>query len=110
MHEQPNLRDPSSGWLRVPYLLHLLPFWFLLVSKLYEVTTWKSRQGDSSKVTSLKAEIVELRKDVDYLKSTDFTSLREVAYDLDTSKTLEIPLSTTGEVYSEATAIDRSDA
>ncbi|KAG5605845.1 hypothetical protein H5410_027337 [Solanum commersonii] len=43
-----------------------------------------------------------LRKDVDYLKSTDFTSLLEASHDLD-------PLATTGDGHRDEAAVDKSD-
>jgi len=56
----------------------------------------------------LKAEVVDLRKDVDYLKSTNFTSLLEVIHDVDAPKTSEIPPATIGDVLRDDMVVDES--
>ncbi|KAK4721555.1 hypothetical protein R3W88_011788 [Solanum pinnatisectum] len=64
---------------------------------------------EASKVTALKAEVADLRKDVDYLNSTDFNSLIGAADDEDTPETSVIPPATTGEVQRDGTADEESD-
>uniref|UniRef100_M1D8A3 Integrase core domain containing protein n=1 Tax=Solanum tuberosum TaxID=4113 RepID=M1D8A3_SOLTU len=69
-----------------------------------------STNGATSEVTSLKAKVADLRKDVDYLKSTDFTSLLEAAVNMDALATFEIPPVTTGDMQMDDLAADESEA
>uniref|UniRef100_M1DIJ4 Polyprotein protein n=1 Tax=Solanum tuberosum TaxID=4113 RepID=M1DIJ4_SOLTU len=75
-----------------------------------KVTTCESRQGETSEVLALKAKVADLRKDVDYLKSIDFTSLMWGEDDEDAPETSGIPSATTGDVQRGGTTYEESDA
>lgn len=53
------------------------------------------KQGYTTKVTTFKAKVLNLKKDMDYMNSTNFTFLLEGADDVDVATTYEIPLGTT---------------
>lgn len=63
-----------------------------------------------SKLTALNFEVNDLRKDVDYLKSIDFTSLLEVADNVDAPTTSKISPTTTGDVQMDDIVVDESEA
>ncbi|KAG5631170.1 hypothetical protein H5410_002887 [Solanum commersonii] len=74
------------------------------------VITYESKQGKASEVTTLKAKVASLRKDVDNLKATDFTSLMRDVDNKDAPETSGIPPATTRNVQGDGTTHTESDA
>ncbi|KAG5619698.1 hypothetical protein H5410_004916 [Solanum commersonii] len=66
--------------------------------------------GATSEMTTLKDEVSYLRKDVEYIKSTNFNSLFEAAETQGVSGSSEMPLTTTGDVPMEDVATNASEA
>ncbi|KAG5594657.1 hypothetical protein H5410_035889 [Solanum commersonii] len=63
-----------------------------------------------AEMTTLKVEVADLRKDVDYLKSTDFISLFEAVETQGVPRSSMIPPATTGDVPMEDVSAVESEA
>ncbi|KAH0725246.1 hypothetical protein KY284_001111 [Solanum tuberosum] len=70
---------------------------------------YEGLSGESSEVTYLRAEVVDLRKDVNYLKSTDFTTLFEAAEIEGASAIYEIPPTSIRDAQMDDVGADASE-
>ncbi|KAG5619769.1 hypothetical protein H5410_004987 [Solanum commersonii] len=73
------------------------------------VPSCEHRQGKSSEVTTLKAEVANMIKDIDYLKSTDFNSLLKAANDVNAQHSSEIPPITTKNMSRDDVVVHESE-
>uniref|UniRef100_M1DY64 Polyprotein protein n=1 Tax=Solanum tuberosum TaxID=4113 RepID=M1DY64_SOLTU len=96
--------------IKVVILVALTPLHAFDDDHTTRVIACESRQEESCEVSAWKAEVVDLRKDVDYLKSTNFTSLIQTVDNVDSSETSGIHLNTTRDIHREEAAVDESDA
>ncbi|KAG5576724.1 hypothetical protein H5410_056858 [Solanum commersonii] len=88
----------------------LTPFRASVDDLATRVVAYESKHGRTSEALALKVKVTDLRKDVDYLKSTDFTSLLQVADDENAPETSGIPLATIGDMQRGGTANEKSNA
>lgn len=72
-------------------ILTLIPLQTSIDDHMTRFTTFESRQGASLEVIALYVKVADMKNVVEYLKSTDFTSLLEEVNNIDASTTFEIP-------------------
>uniref|UniRef100_M1DQQ3 Putative plant transposon protein domain-containing protein n=1 Tax=Solanum tuberosum TaxID=4113 RepID=M1DQQ3_SOLTU len=94
-----------SGMIKGAILAALTPLKSSVEPLTVRFTASESRQGESFEVTVLKAEVADLRKDIDYRKYTNFSTLIGKADNLDAP---DISV-TTGDLHRDAIVDEVSD-
>uniref|UniRef100_M1DU96 Polyprotein protein n=1 Tax=Solanum tuberosum TaxID=4113 RepID=M1DU96_SOLTU len=103
--------ERSIPWMIDSAILNaLIPLRTTIYYLTAKVIACESRKGETPEVSILKAEIAELKKDIAYLKATDFTTLMQGVDDKDAPETLGSPLDTTGDMQRDDAGHAESDA